>query len=428
MAPAQPERKTEEIRVEKEMKETTKPKNDSNKNSDSVSFKFNAQAPEFVPRSHTNTSPLPISGYFYPCFHYFGATDSAAGGSDWIFVGDQDHAAAYLISNNPNHAMSNCPSKNRGVLTDDLREKIIKQVEYQLSDMSLLANESMSKHVSKDPEGYVPIAVIASTKKMRSLISDNDLLAQALKSSSKLVLAEDGKKVKRKLPFTDKDREELQSRIVVVENLPDDHSHQNVQKIFSVIGSAKTIRICHPQESNSSRAKNDFFVTNKLHALVELETRVIAEKAVEKLNDERNWRKGLRVRLLLRCSPKSVLTRGRKSEFDNILEEEDSSLDESTEDTFQPNNSESAIESCAEDNPGASKKARAKGRGKGKDRGQIICARGMLAPPKCGSTPHCEASPKKTCNGPRMPDGTKGFTVGRGKPLVTSGPTSSMME
>ncbi|KAL9354496.1 hypothetical protein Peur_052466 [Populus x canadensis] len=351
------------------MKETTKPKNDSNKNSDSVSFKFNAQAPEFVPRSHTNTTQLPISGYFYPCFHYFGATASAAGGSDWIFVGDPDHAAAYLISNNPNHAMSNCPSKNRGVLTDDLREKIIKQV-----------------------------------------------------------LAEDGKKVKRKLPFTDKHREELQSRIVVVENLPDDHSHQNVQKIFSVIGSAKTIRICHPQESNSSRAKNGFFVTNKLHALVELESRVIAEKAVEKLNDERNWRKGLKVRLLLRCSPKSVLTRGRKSEFENILDGEDSPLDESTEDTSQPNNSESATESCAEDNPGASKKAWAKGRGKGKGHGQIICARGMLAPPKCGSTPHCEASPKKTCKGPRMPDGTKGFTVGRGKPLVTSGLTSSMME
>jgi hypothetical protein len=141
-------------------------------------------------------------------------------------------------------------------------------------------------------------------------------------------LTEDGKKIKRKIPFTDKDREELQvnlhrlslldtwsesifytvlldaircffflqSRIVVVENLPEDHSHQNVQKIFSVVGrsslwvgrqhfcfyysrkhqvydcvlttaivnSVKTIRICHPHESNSSGAKNDFFVTNKV--------------------------------------------------------------------------------------------------------------------------------------------------------------------
>lgn len=30
----------------------------------------------------------------------------------------------------------------------------MKQVEYQFSDLSLLANESMSKNISKDPEGY----------------------------------------------------------------------------------------------------------------------------------------------------------------------------------------------------------------------------------------------------------------------------------
>ncbi|CAK7329812.1 unnamed protein product [Dovyalis caffra] len=422
MAQAQPERKIEEgISIGIERKETTRPKKDSNKNGGSVSFKFNAQAPEFVPRSHTSTTQMPISGYFYPYLHYLGATACATGGSDWFFVGDQNHAA-YLISNNPNHAMLNCPTKNSDILTDDLRKKIIKQVEYQFSDMSLLANESMSKHINKETEGYVPISVMASTKKMRSLVSDTDLLAQALKSSSKLVLTEDGRKVKRKIPFTDKDREELQSRIVVVENLPEDHSHQNVQKIFSVVGSVKTIRICHPPESNSSRAKIDFFVTNKLHALVELETRELAEKAVEKLNDERNWRKGLRVRLLVRCSPKSVLSRGRKSEFD-IWEEEYSTLDESTQDTSRPNNSESA-----EDNSGASKKAWAKGRGKGKGRGQINYGRGLFAPPECASTPQCQAYAKHTSKGPRMPDGTKGFTVGRGKPLVTSALTSSIME
>ncbi|KAL9333461.1 hypothetical protein Peur_073600 [Populus x canadensis] len=419
MAQAQPE---EEMSKEKEMKETTRPKNDSGP----VSFKFNAQAPEFLPRSHTTANQMPISGYFYPYFNYLGAT--AAGGSDWFFVGNQDHAA-YLISNNPNlAAMPNGPTKNSDVLTDDLRKKIIKQVEYQFSDMSLLANESMLKHIHKDPEGYVPISVIASTKKMRSLVIDNDSLAQALKSSSKLSLTEDGKKVKRKIPFTDKDREELQSRIVVVENLPEDHSHQNVQKIFSVVGSVKTIRICHPHESNSSGAKNDFFVTSKLHALVELETRKIAEKAAEKLNDERNWRKGLRVRLLLRCSPKSVLPRGRRSEFD-IWDEEDSPHYESTVDTFKPNNSESVTESHAEDSSGASKKAwAAKGHGKGKGRGQINCSRGLLAPVKCASTPQREASAKHASKSPRMPDGTKGFTVGRGKPLITSALTSSMME
>ncbi|XVF45191.1 hypothetical protein PTKIN_Ptkin02bG0185200 [Pterospermum kingtungense] len=373
--------------------------------SNSVTFKFNAHAPEFVPRSHTQ---MPISGYYYPCFHYLGG---AASGSDWFFVGDQE-PAAYLISN-PNLSIPNCSSKN--VLTNDLRQKIIKQVEYQFSDMSLLANDSLSKQISKDPEGYVPLSFIASTKKIKSLITNNQLLAQALRSSSKLVLSDDAKKVRRKHPFTEKEREEVQSRTVVVENLPEDHSHQNLEKIFNVVGSVKNIRICHPQESNSSRSKSEFFMCNKLHALVEYESTEIAEKAVEKLNDERNWRKGLRVRLLLRLSPKSVL-KTRKSEFDGILDEADSALTEYSEDFSEPNNAEST-ENNAEDNAVGSKKGWAKGRVKGRGRVQNHSGRGLLAASLQPSNAfQCEASVKQT-KGPRMPDGTRGFTMGRGKPL-----------
>ncbi|XVE93316.1 hypothetical protein REPUB_Repub01dG0181100 [Reevesia pubescens] len=377
----------------------------SSGSSNAVTFKFNAHAPEFVPRSHTQ---MPISGYYYPCFHYLGG----ASASDWFFVGDQE-PAAYLISN-PNLSIPNCSSKN--VLADDLRQKIIKQVEYQFSDMSLLSNESLSKQISKDPEGYVPINFIASTKKIKSLITNNQFLSQALRSSSKLVVSDDGKKVKRKHPFTEKDREDVQSRTVVVENLPEDHSHQNLDKIFNVVGSVKNIRICHPQESNSSRSKSDFFMSNKLHALVEYESTEIAEKAVEKLNDERNWRKGLRVRSLLRLSPKSVL-KTRKSEFDGIIDEVDSPLSEYSEDSLQPNNAES-IENNAEENTIASKKGWSKGRGKGRGRVQNHTGRGLLAAsPQPSSPVACESSVKQTSKGPRMPDGTRGFTMGRGKPL-----------
>ncbi|XWS54841.1 hypothetical protein CRYUN_Cryun10bG0124100 [Craigia yunnanensis] len=337
----------------------------SSGNSNGVTFKFNAHAQEFLPRSHTQT---PISGYYYPCFHYLRGPP----GSDWLFVGDQE-PAAYLISN-PNLSIPNCSSKN--VLTDDLRQKIIKQVEYQFSDMSLLANESFSKQISKDPEGYVPISFIASKKKIKSLITNNQLLAQVLRSSSKLVVSDDGKKVRRKHPSTEKDREEMLSCTVVVENLPEDHSHQNLDKIFNVVGSVKNIRICHPQESNSSRCKSDFFMCNKLHALVEYDSTEIAEKAIEKLNDERNWRKGLRVRLLLRLSPKSVL-KNRKSEFDGILDEDDSPLTEYSEDSSQPNNAES-IENNAEDNGVGSKKGWGKGRGKVCGRVQNHGGRGLL--------------------------------------------------
>lgn len=106
MAQAQPEEKMQE-KPEKEMKERN-----------SAPFKFNAQAPEFVPRSHTQ---MPISDYnVYPaCIQFLGGT----GGSDWFYVGDQE--PAYLISNQnvslPDH-------RSKSTLTDDLHQKIIKQV------------------------------------------------------------------------------------------------------------------------------------------------------------------------------------------------------------------------------------------------------------------------------------------------------------
>ncbi|KAJ0801314.1 putative RNA recognition motif domain, nucleotide-binding alpha-beta plait domain superfamily [Helianthus annuus] len=253
-------------------------------------------------------------------------------------------------------------------------------------------------------------------KKIKSCITNNQLLAQALCASSKLVVSNDGKKVRRKHPFTEKDKEELQSRTVVAENLPEDHSHQNLEKIFSVVRSVKAIRICHPQEPNSSRSRGDYVFSNKLHALVEYETSEMAEKAVEKLNDERNWRKGLRVRLLLRRSPKSVL-KSRKSEFDGLLDDDIDEAYDLPEESSPTNVIELAIDNNAEE---GSKKGWARGRGKSKIRTSSHNGRGVLSqsPQSSGST-HSETtlSPKLSPKGPRMPDGTRGFTMGRGKPM-----------
>ncbi|KAD4179209.1 hypothetical protein E3N88_27800 [Mikania micrantha] len=373
MAQAHPEEKLQEKR-EKDASKKDEKRDISNSNS----FKFNAHAPEFVPSSHTQ---IPVSGYFYPCFNYVGVGGNDV--SDWVYVGggDQDQ-----------------------------------QVEYQFSGLSLLANESLVKHISKDPEGYVPISVIASMKKIKSCISNNLLLAQALCSSSKLVVSTDGKKVRRKYPFTEKDKEELQSRTVVAENLPEDHSHQNLEKIFNVVRSVKSIRICHPQEPNSSRSRGDYVFSNKLHALVEYETSDMAEKAVEKLNDERNWRKGLRVRLLLRRSPKSVL-KSRKSEFDGLLDDDIDEAYDLPEESSPSNAIELAVDNNAEE---GSRKGWARGRGKSKIRTSSHNGRGVLSqsPQSSGST-HSETtpSPKLSPKGPRMPDGTRGFTMGRGKPM-----------
>ncbi|XP_062010045.1 la-related protein 6B-like [Rosa rugosa] len=108
------------------------------------------------------------------------------------------------------------------------------------------------RFINKDPEGFVPISVVASIKKIKALVSSHSQLATVLWNSSKLVVHEDGKNVRRQHPLTQSDMEELQPHIVVAENLPEDHCHQNLMKIFSAAGSVKTIRTCQPQTSNSN--------------------------------------------------------------------------------------------------------------------------------------------------------------------------------
>ncbi|XP_010248222.1 PREDICTED: la-related protein 6C-like [Nelumbo nucifera] len=381
-----------------------------------VSFKFNAQAPEFVPRSQTQ---MPITGYFYPFFPFLGGSS----GSDWFYIAEQE-PVQYVANSNVT-----VPNSSKNFLSDDLRQKIIKQVEYQFSDMSLIASDMLAKHINKDPEGYVPISIIASSKKIKSLVSNNHLLVQALRGSSKLVVSDDGKRIRRKHLFTEREKEELQCRTVAVENLPEDYSHQNLEKIFGVVGSVKTIRVCHPQESNTSRSKGDVLISNKLHALVEYETVDQAEKAVEKLNDERNWRKGLRVRLLHRRTPRSII-KSRKPDYDHSdrnSEEDEAPPSESLEDSSQPNSIEHPMESNAEDSSSGSKKGWARGRGKSRGRCQSHNGRGLLAPsPQSTSSVLSEATTiKQTPRGPRMPDGTRGFTMGRGKPLSLPSHTTS---
>jgi La-related protein 7 len=73
-----------------------------------------------------------------------------------------------------------------------------------------------------------------------------------------------------------------------------------------------SIRTCYPQTPNGTNpatnrsSKLDMLFANKLHAFVEYETPEDAEKAILELNDEKNWRNGLRVCLLNTCTVKGV--------------------------------------------------------------------------------------------------------------------------
>ncbi|XP_074287846.1 la-related protein 6C [Silene latifolia] len=385
--------------------------------SKSGGLQLNADAPEFIPTSHRLLSQN--SMYFY----YDGVSTNPP---DWFYGTDQyPHHLSPPSSPSPSSPSSSSPLLSAHSFPPNfhiVQLKIVKQVEYLFSDLSLLANDTMAKHVSKDPQGYVPISVIASMKKIKVMVTDHSLLVQALRSSTKLVVSKDNKKVKRRRPFTEIYKEELQGRTVIVENLPEDHSYQNLQKIFSVVGSVKAIRLCHPPEQSPCRSKTEVIISNKVHALVEYENPDIAERAAEALNDQRDWRKGMRVRVLLRRTPKSVL-KGRKSDFDILTDEEE----ECPEEASQPNVAEFFSDKTGDEDSGGSRKMSIR---VGEKLKKSHSGRGILVSPTTTKMPgspfhlQCNVSPKLINKAPRMPDGSKGFTMGRGKPLTTS-PISS---
>ncbi|KAJ4965560.1 hypothetical protein NE237_017409 [Protea cynaroides] len=303
---------------------------------------------------------MPLSGYFYRCFYIF----SGSSGSDWFYVAEQE--PVQLIANS-NIAL---PNSTKNFLSHDLRQKIIKQVDHQFSDMSLVASDLFVKHINKHPKVYVSNNFVCENwycysynicycilKENKSLINSNHLLVQALQALAKL------------LTFS----------------------------LTTVMDNVKTIRVCHPQECSALHSKNDVLISNKLHALMEYETIEQAEKAwVEKL-DERNWRKSHRVRLLLRHLPRSVL-KSRKSEYDqferNSDEDDQAPSSESLKDSHLSNNVELSIEI----NRGW---ARGRGKSHGCTQGHNGC--GLLSSPQSSS----------------FIQGRPGFTIGRGKPVNT---------
>ncbi|KAL9258333.1 La-related protein [Drosera capensis] len=321
-------------------------------------------------------------------------------------------------------------------------------VEFYFSDVNLATTDHLIKFIHKNPEGYVPISVVASFKKIKALISTDSQLAAVLRNSKKLVVSDDGRKVKRLHPLTASDMEELQARIVIAENLPEDHCHQKLMKIFSSVGSVKSIRTCQPQPLNnvgpaaSRPSKQDHMLySNKLHAFVEYDSVELAEKAVAELNEEGNWRNGLRVRLLLKRTSKSMLAQGTK-----VVKEGEGTFEDGTPISEQGQDEKQAEDSSRQsdfhshenlgeeqvvEKEGGQRKNRnrgrgARGRGRGRGRGHqhqynhggahigTLGNNSSITEPASGIIKHHHPP------GPRMPDGTRGFSMGRGKPLLVN--------
>ncbi|CAN4080196.1 unnamed protein product [Withania somnifera] len=315
-------------------------------------------------------------------------------------------------------------------LTDDLRNKIVKQVEYYFSDENLPTDRFLLKYVTRDKEGFVPVKVIASFRKVKKLMKETSVIAAALRESSLLVVSPDGRKVKRLHPLSLSEIKDPKVCTVLAENLPEDHSVNNLRRIFGQAGNVKHITIRDPHTERDPRkcTTAEKLLSGKLYALVEYNTLEAAEKAVAILNDEQDWRFGLRVKLLKKTNKPGQSKKGWRdpdSDTNNNIQASDLAVNEENhssehhvdsqdeEEGDHLSKGESVGEHAQKEKIGSRMPARNRGRGRRNKRGTNGHGYGT-------STSTHGVEPSKPPPGPRMPDGTRGFAMGRGRPLSSS--------
>ncbi|KAG7532493.1 Winged helix DNA-binding domain superfamily [Arabidopsis thaliana x Arabidopsis arenosa] len=325
------------------------------------------------------------------------------------------------------------------VPVDELKQKIIRQVEYYFSDENLPTDKFLLNAMTRNKKGFVPISTIATFHKMKKLTRDHALIVSALKESSFLVVSSDEKKVKRLSPLPEVRDPKIFT--VLVENLPEDHSDENIREIFGKAGSIKSVSICDPNaaEEPEKGAKKEKFIRTRLHAFVEYETVEAAEKAAATLNNEQDWRNGLRVKLLEQTGKFAQRRPARREvdkEKDNTGRVHDQTEGEKNKKTREhQHHRHHHSDNTADDDGGNHQKDKNgnKGRGGGQGRRQHHqggSGIGHGTPPSASSSSHHNYHPvevSKRPPGPKMPDGTRGFTMGRGKaipPPPTSAQTS----
>ncbi|KAH0463904.1 hypothetical protein IEQ34_006690 [Dendrobium chrysotoxum] len=257
-----------------------------------------------------------------------------------------------------------------------LFDKIVRQVEYYFSDENLPKDAFLLKQVRKDKEGYVPITLISSFKKMKKLTKDLSLIEAALRTSSLVVVSSDGKRVKRLHPLP---VAEVRDEKRIVLKTASGGSLGQLDRV--------SIRNPHSAEQLATLKKADFAISSKLHALVEYDTVEAAETAVLTLNDEMNWRNGMRVQILLKRMQKyGLVPKRRKDTFSEKIKGA-----EALEIPVVLN--QNGLEKEEEEN-----------------------ANGGHGNAISGSS--AEGVSNKPISGPKMPDGTRGFTMGRGRPVT----------
>jgi len=275
----------------------------------------------------------------------------------------------------------------------ELSSKLLHQIEYYFSDENLVKDKFLQKQMAKDKsgEGYVKLKLLCSFPKVQKLTRDIQTIKNSLRQSTTLTLNQDGFKVKRNSPF-DLGILVPNARTIQVNNLPRGSDSISLTHIFAICGAVKRVEI--PQKTGESKG----------FGFVEFENEEHAKKAVQEFNDPENdfYQIGLRVKFY---SPKHEEPH-------------------SEETNRTPEKQESKV-SIYENDPTfhySSKTRKKRSNSQKEDKEDHREAMDNSNRPKLNLKPRTVDS-SSNCSPfrqPKGPDGTRGFTAGRGKLIKLS--------
>ena len=205
------------------------------------------------------------------------------------------------------------------VVEPELRERIMKQVEWYFSDENLLKDSFLMKHINRNKQGYVSLKLVASLRKVKTLTKDWQAVLVSVKDSSLLALNDEGTKIRRTAPAPKVDYSHV-SRTIIITNYPDsDPTIHDIEKQFGRFGDVTLVRMLHPGRAiplDVKPCKEQFPSLGKeLCILVEYESEDGAKVAFRKFNNQQSWRDDMKVHLLgERKSPTDAVTKEDKKE------------------------------------------------------------------------------------------------------------------
>lgn len=121
---------------------------------------------------------------------------------------------------------------------------IKKQIEFYFSDSNYRRDNFLRKTAESDPEGYVPISILLTFNKLKSLTTDPETILKAVEDSVVVSISDDKLKLKRvsDLPVTD----DSAARTLYVKGFPTDDSDVNIESIsnlFSTYGDILFVKL-----------------------------------------------------------------------------------------------------------------------------------------------------------------------------------------